>query len=168
MLHLSQSFIYKCYMRNNHQVYNIKRFQEDIRTILSISKKASKLEEICLDYITIHKDFSPKRHKHMRTCHKHLKFDCGICSMPFEADVFMYCSLNLSWWAISISLDLFWWTTSISLNLSVQQITISTWTSISWWPSIKTLASKGINRCVLAINTSGLTAASVSCCLRLR
>ena len=40
----------------------------------------------------------------MRTCHKHLGLDCGICFMPFEAVVFMYCSHNSLQVCLSISL----------------------------------------------------------------
>ena len=49
-------------------------------------------------------------------------------------------------------------------NMNNKYILVNTKVNLS----IKSSASKGINRCVLAINTSGLTAASVSCHSRLR
>ena len=44
----------------------------EVNYIFSISKKASELGEICLDYIKIHEDLSLERHKLLRTYHKQL------------------------------------------------------------------------------------------------
>ena len=161
-MHISQRFIYhKCYIYHKRFIY-----YKDSYTKFYIRNNHQVYMASCSDPAKIGKR---SLFQHKQEVYRWALWGWGIlCTIPFEAEVFMYCSLNLSWWATSISLNLSWWTASISLNLFVQQTTISTWTSISWWPSINILASKGINRCVLAINTSGLTAASVSCRLRLR